>query len=85
MKRLFQQKRNEIMEQKEGNERIRKQSKWGAVTQKMMSFKIDLDIMEKLKGESNKGRLVNNLLRQHYGLADEDASPEEHSLEEYMT
>ena len=53
----------------------------------MMSFKIDLDLVERLKAEANKGRLINNLLRDYYGIKepaeDEDADPEEHSLAEY--
>lgn len=70
-------------------ERIKKQFKWGSITQKMMSFKVDIDLLEKLSQEINKGRLINNLLRDHYNLwppeEDEDASPDEHSIEEYQT
>lgn len=70
-------------------ERTRKAYTWGGITQKMMSFKIDLDMWERLKGETNKGRLINNLLRQHYKVSepadDEDANPSEHDIEEYMT
>ena len=70
-------------------ERQRKQYRWGSITQKMMSFKIDLDLLERLQQEPNKGRLLNNLLRQHYGLVepavDEDENPGEYDLEEYMT
>lgn len=70
-------------------ERVRKAYTWGGITQKMMSFKIDLDLWERLKGEANKGRLINNLLRQHYGVwepaEDEDANPAEHDIEEYTT
>lgn len=70
-------------------ERVRKAYTWGGITQKMMSFKIDLDMWERLKDEANKGRLINNLLRQHYKASepadDEDANPSEHDIEEYMT
>lgn len=70
-------------------ERVRKAYTWGGITQKMMSFKIDLDMWERLKGEANKGRLINNLLWQHYKTSgsaeDEDADPSEHDIEEYMT
>ena len=70
-------------------ERERKAYKWGQRTQKMMSFKIDLDLVERLKDEANKGRLINNLLRNHYGMGepkvDGDTDPGEHDIEEYMT
>lgn len=74
---------------KSPEERIRKAYTWGGITQKMMSFKIDLDLLERLKGEANKGRLINNLLRQHYKAfepsEDEDANPAEHDIAEYET
>lgn len=70
-------------------ERIKKKWSWGKQTQKMMSFKIDIDLAERMTQEANKGRLINNLLRKHYGLQepadDEDANPAEHDIEEYMT
>lgn len=70
-------------------ERVRKAYTWGGITQKMMSFKIDLDLWERLKGEANKGRLINKLLRNHYGAwepaEDEDVNPAEHDIEEHMT
>lgn len=70
-------------------ERQKKKWSWGKVTQKMCSFKIDLDIVERLKSEPNKGRLINNLLREHYGIKepaeDEDANPAEHDIEEHIT
>lgn len=70
-------------------DRIKKKFKWGSITQKMMSFKVDIDLLEKLSQEINKGRLINNLLRDHYEMwppeEDEDASPDEHSIEEYQT
>lgn len=69
-------------------ERVRKQSTWGKVTQKMMTFKIDLDLLERLQQEVNKGRLLNNLLRKHYGLPeptpDDDEDPSDHDIEDYM-
>ena len=71
------------------DQRKRKVFTWGQVTQKMMSFKIDLDLVERLKDEANKGRLINNLLRNHYGMGepkvDGDTDPGEHDIEEYMT
>lgn len=79
------------MKQKEPKERQRKEYRWGSITQKMMSFKIDLDLLERLQLEPNKGRLINNLLRRHFGLEepqpdhDDDENPVDHDLEEYMT
>lgn len=60
--------------EKETKERVRKAFRHGTITQKMMSFKIDLDIVERLQEEQNKGRLINNLLREHYNL---NESPEQ--------
>lgn len=50
----------------ENKKRVRKAFKHGTITTKMMSFKVDLDIFEYLKNEKNKGRLINNLLREYY-------------------
>lgn len=49
---------------------IKKPFIWGQVTQKMMSFKIDLELVARLQGEANKGRLINELLRKHYEEVD---------------
>lgn len=46
---------------------IRKACSKGQVTQKMMTFRLDGDLVEELEKEVNKGRLINNLLREHYG------------------
>lgn len=76
---------------KEQKERQRKSYKHGTITQKMMSFKIDLDIVDRLQMEVNKGRLINNLLRKYFGIAetpavkaDPDASPDENQIEDTM-
>lgn len=45
---------------------IRKAYTKAEVSTKMMSFRLDKDLIEKLDGEVNKGRLINNLLREHY-------------------
>ena len=47
---------------------IRKACKKGQRTQKMMSFKADIDVLEAMANEVNKGRLINELLRKHYGI-----------------
>lgn len=36
-------------------------------TQKMVSFRLDDDLRERLNQEPNKGRLINNLLREYFG------------------
>ena len=36
-------------------------------TQKMVSFRLDDDLRERLNQEPNKGRLINNLLREFFG------------------
>lgn len=36
--------------------------------QKMVSFRCDNDVLEKLQQEANKGRLINELLRKHFGV-----------------
>lgn len=46
---------------------VRKASKHGQITQKMMSFKVDIDLWEHLQQEANKGRLINKLLADYYG------------------
>lgn len=48
--------------------KLRKPSKRGETSQKMMSFRVDNDILEHLQFESNKGRLINELLRKHYRM-----------------
>lgn len=73
----------------ESKERERKAFKWGERTQKMMSFKVDLDLVKHLQGVKNKGRLINNLLRDYFKVTepgeDPDANPDENNIEEYMT
>lgn len=73
----------------ESKERERKAFKWGERTQKMMSFKVDLDLVKHLQGVKNKGRLINNLLRDYFKVNEPgeypDANPDENNIEEYMT
>lgn len=45
---------------------VRKASKHGARTQRMMAFRIDEENVERLSKEPNKGRLINELLEKHY-------------------
>lgn len=51
-------------EEKEIKERSRKEySKHGTRSQKMMSFRLDNDLEDWIKNQSNKGRYINNLIR----------------------
>lgn len=45
---------------------IRKAFEKGVRTQKMMTFRLDSDLETMLKQESNKGRIINDLLREHF-------------------
>lgn len=47
---------------------LRKASKKGEVTQKMMSFRVDSDVWDAMQVLPNKGRFLNDLVRNHYGL-----------------
>ena len=38
----------------------------GRVTQKTMSFRVDLDNLERMKDVKNKSRLINELLRNYF-------------------
>lgn len=47
----------------EERERVRKEyGKKGERTQKMMSFRVDNDLIEWLESQPNKGRYINNLI-----------------------
>lgn len=46
----------------EKKERIRKERQRGTVTQKMMSFRVDIENAEYLEQFQNKGRYINDLL-----------------------
>lgn len=45
---------------------IRKPFEKGKRTQKMMTFRLDSDLEHMLTQETNKGRLINDLLREHF-------------------
>ena len=45
---------------------VRKACKHGVTSQKMMTFRIDLDVLELLDGIENKGRFINNVLYEHF-------------------
>lgn len=48
--------------EKQEQERIKKAWKHGTTTQKMMSFKIDLELVDYLNTKPNKGRYINELI-----------------------
>lgn len=45
----------------------RKKSPKGERTQKMFSFRLDLDLVDYLESQPNKGRFLNELIRQAKG------------------
>lgn len=53
-----------MKQQEQQNPRTRKAWKHGERTQKMMSFRLDADLVAYLGAWANKGRLINELLRQ---------------------
>lgn len=63
-------------------------SKNGERSQKMMSFRVDDDVRQVLEAAANKGRLINDLLREwakaHPTREPQDYPPEENSLEDYQ-
>lgn len=72
------------MEQKEEKQRSRKQDiKRGVRTQKMMSFRCDKDVEEILSCVSNKGRLLNDLVKAWWNsrnIHEEDYHPDENQI-----
>lgn len=55
----------------------RKKSKWGQTTQKMMSFKVDMDIHEELQKVNNKGGFINAALRKALNMTESNENTEE--------
>ena len=47
---------------------IRRASTRGVIAQKAMTFRVDSVLVPYLEQEQNKGRLINNLLYEHYGV-----------------
>ena len=72
------------MEHKEEKQRSRKQDiKRGVRTQKMMSFRCDKDVEEILSSVSNKGRLLNDLVKEWWKCRnrhEEDYHPGENNI-----
>lgn len=63
---------------KKEKERQRKADiKHGETTQKMMSFRLDNDLVESLKSVANKGRLINELIREWKASKNVDESEQD--------
>lgn len=60
-----------MAKENEVKDRVRKEWKHGVITQKMMSFKCDLENVAWLELQPNKGRYINDLIaadRQHKSM-----------------
>ena len=69
------------------NERERKTWQRGnGKTQKMMSFRLDSELIVKMDAVKNKGRLINKLLSDYFaaGKNEADDDPSWHALEDNM-
>lgn len=55
-------------QEQKSKEYIRRPRKVGEHYTKMVSFRCDIEVIEHLGEERNKGRLINDLLRKHYGI-----------------
>lgn len=84
------------MKEKEMKEEVsrqvrKKRAANGQRDSRMMSFRADGIVVDILSRVANKGRLLNDLVRQWYRqqssvmLDDDDEHPDVHGLEEYMT
>ena len=73
------------MEQKK--ERLRKEYAKGGSSQKMMAFRADSEVVEILAKVANKGRLLNELVKQwathRPDFNDADAPPEENDTHDW--
>lgn len=74
------------MEKKEEKTRVRKEYSRDGSAQKMMSFRVDNDLLPFLSRSRNKGRYLNNLVRKamEQALNDPDWNPEEMDIDYYM-
>lgn len=69
-------------------ERLRKVGrKKGQLTQKLMAFRIDKDVQDILEKVQNKGRVVNEAVKEWWrsrNREEHDYSPEEYRIEDNM-
>lgn len=72
------------MEEKTKKPGVRKDNiKRGQRTQKMMSFRIDDEVQDILNKVTNKGRLINDLIKEWWksrNIEEHDYSPEENEV-----
>lgn len=72
------------MEEKTKKPGVRKDNiKRGQRTQKMMSFRIDDEVQDILEKVTNKGRLINDLIKEWWksrNIEEHDYSPEENEV-----
>ena len=75
------------MADKEKQQR-RQYAKRGERSGKMMSFRVDDEVLKVLNTVKNKGRLLNDLVRcwsQHKDYDGDEVSPKEWDIEDYFT
>lgn len=58
--------------EKEEKQRLRKERKQGVITQKMITFRCDFDNIEILNRVANKGRYINEAIRNYFGGTKKD-------------
>lgn len=78
------------MKEKEDKQLRKQRAKNGEKTSKMMSFRADELTLQILAKVQNKGRLINDLVKQWWRrnpsvTLDDDIDPSENDIEEYFT
>ena len=78
------------MKEKEDKQLRKQRAKNGERTSKMMSFRADEQTLLILAKVQNKGRLINDLVKQWWRhkpavTLDDDIDPSENDIEEYFT
>lgn len=78
------------MNEKEDKQLRKQRAKNGEKTSKMMSFRADELTLQILSKVQNKGRLINDLVKQWWRrnpsvTLDDDIDPSENDIEEYFT
>lgn len=58
--------------EKEEKQRLRKERKQGVISQKMINFRCDYDNVEILNRVANKGRYINEAIRNYSGGTKKD-------------
>lgn len=80
----------DYMKEKEDKQLRKQRAKNGEKTSKMMSFRADELTLQILAKVQNKGRLINDLVKQWWRrnpsvTLDDDIDPSENDIEEYFT